>query len=102
MESDCLIEKILHLIGMRYHIKQQILSKSLGDLKQGLLNLFAENTYTIMKGGKTMSNSNIKRWTGVLIATGAAAVAFVQAIMDAKKEDEMEDLKERVAKLEEK
>lgn len=49
-----------------------------------------------------MSNRNIKRWTGVLMAAGAAIVAFVQAIMDAKKEDEMEDLKERVAKLEEK
>lgn len=49
-----------------------------------------------------MNNRNIKRWTGVLMAVGAATVAFVQAIMDAKKEDEMEDLKERVAKLEEK
>lgn len=74
----------------------------MGHLKHGVLNLLAKNAFTIMKGGETMDNRNIKRWTGVLMAVGAAAVAFVQAMMDAKKENEMEDLKERVAKLEEK
>lgn len=49
-----------------------------------------------MKNEKT----KIRNWTGVLFAVGAAVIAFVNTMMKNKKEEEFEDLKERVSALE--
>lgn len=47
-----------------------------------------------------IEKTKIRNWTGVLVAVGAAVIAFVNTMMENKKEEEFEDLKERVSALE--
>lgn len=47
-----------------------------------------------------LEKKNIKNWTGVVVAVGAAVIAFVNTMMENKKDQEFEELKSRVSALE--
>ena len=47
-----------------------------------------------------IEKTKMRNWTGVLVAVGAAVIAFVNTMIENKKEEEFEDLKERVSALE--
>lgn len=47
-----------------------------------------------------LEKKKLGNWTGVVVAVGAAVIAFVNTMMENRKEQEFEDLKDRVSALE--